>query len=359
MALKISELKQRALLVRVEVGGISLFRTAASFDEYGIDAGAAREVYSRHTAGVRQMIDPAVIKKLRSLETSLRNTVNNWAFEVPGFLPYRLATYEAMAHIETAYEGYLEKWNAVVDEIERNHEDYRDQWATYMGSVAASAWGKWENSRLAGQIGQEGYVRQVQMRALMMFPSVEKIRERLRMELIVGPVRTQLDYEQELLEMDRVRAERSALLAREETDLQVERVRRDEQVRIARERIRSEITEPLEGLMMELKGRLCERLFPIAEDIGSAKFVHHNVVKMFKNLSEYAVAMGMEGDDEIVGKIKNIASSLESHAPGEPPREHVIVAIQQLTERIWSDVEGEITRVERAMADPQTLAVEL
>src|SRR6187399_3480951 len=139
-AYELGILRNRGMLVALNIKGTSLFERKAEFSEYGI--GAESILRNRLKTGKKRILPvEASVKVFASIAATLRQTLKKYSYALPGFAPYKFVTFDAFeGRFKPKFVECLELWNAEIENLITNLDAYRDQIALQAAAEAAKSW---------------------------------------------------------------------------------------------------------------------------------------------------------------------------------------------------------------------------
>jgi len=206
--LQLNVLRNQGILVDLCVSGTGMFTRTATWAEIGIQADETDPRFTRFSRGQKYLIPEDQIKRLRSVETRMRQWLDRLSYDVTGCRPYRWLPF-------TAYDAWINRWNECKTELEwiksdilSNYDRYVDDLAVGFEAVAHASWKSivaqgYDWAIIEGRAMQEeAFVEYVVANAVSRMPSYEKIQGELGADYI-----TALVYGQEDIAADMARAE--------------------------------------------------------------------------------------------------------------------------------------------------------
>jgi len=322
--LELGVLRNQGLLIDIEISGTSMFKRKATWMELGIlDADIRR---SRITPGQKFLFPEDKVKALDSLESQMRQLLNEYAYRITGFAPWRWMPY-------TAYSTFIEKWNRLQERLQTIRQDFIDNYQVYVDSaasdfaqIAASAWrdlsSQHTGKNLIITIDGQDYASQANFedaiveRALARFPSRQRIQDDLHAdyatamvygeqdvaadELVASYLRQQQEIEWAKIRASADEAHHQASLQRLEEEakaIQISAMRQAE-AEHARQRLQ-QMTSPFEEVFTALRNRLAESSREMLESIQKNGFVRGKVAEKGRGLLELYQLMAVHDDHEL------------------------------------------------------------
>lgn len=336
--IQLDVLRKQGLLIDLNISGTGMFTKTASFDEVGFAQDSAKDArYEWIKPGVKYVIPEAPIKKLKSVESRMRQALDKYTRDVKGFYPFRWLPF-------TAHEKWLELWNQLQDdfyaikaEIISNRDNYVDQIAEEYARVGISAWQsikaqgyKW--AIIDGKkMDSETFVDYIVEKAVALVPTVEAIEEKLqadyvtalvygdedvaRDEINAAAIREQLSLSREL---NQIEVSRASEQARAEA-WQIQAAQREREIKIeamlqaeaehARAQLQS-VVSPFAEIFGALRSQMAKDASDILASIKKSGFVRGKVAERGRGLLEMFDLMATHDDRELREKLIALRSQL-------------------------------------------------
>ena len=336
--IQLDVLRKQGLLIDLNISGTGMFTKTASFDEVGFAQDSAKDArYEWIKPGVKYVIPEAPIKKLKSVESRMRQALDKYTRDVKGFYPFRWLPF-------TAHEKWLELWNQLQDdfyaikaEIISNRDNYVDQIAEEYARVGISAWQsikaqgyKW--AIIDGKkMDSETFVDYIVEKAVALVPTVEAIEEKLqadyvtalvygdedvaRDEINAAAIREQLNLSREL---NQIEVSRASEQARAEA-WQIQAAQREREIKIeamlqaeaehARAQLQS-VVSPFAEIFGALRSQMAKDASDILASIKKSGFVRGKVAERGRGLLEMFDLMATHDDRELREKLIALRSQL-------------------------------------------------
>ena len=370
--LQLERLRSQGVLVDLNISGTSMFTRAASWAELGIfDADDVRR--QRFTKGSKYLISETQVKRLKSIETRMRQLLDKYSFDVTGFRPYRWIPF-------TAYEDWQDKWNAQVDQFNTVKADIIQRYDFYttglkddFALVGERAWRTftgqgYESILVDGRkfTNEKKFVKYVVEKALAKLPSVDDIKSGLHADYITALVYGESDVEADRLHAEKLRTEIAAEKAkqaegmldldmkeldRKEKSLKIAAMREAE-MEHARKRI-EEVGSPFEEVFGKLRARFAQDCDDMLESIKKNGMVRGKIAEKGAGLLELYSVMAAHDDNELRNKLVELKSAIGPVGEGRdketPDRnvaevEKALEEIAKLSAQTASDLAAEPTR---------------
>ena len=272
--LELDVLLERGTLVDLDVHGISMFTTRATWRELGVPVSAMRR--ARFTRGGKDLIPREYIRALKSLEARARHCLDRHSFVVEGFSPYRWVPFTSYAKWKERHQQILQEWAQLEEQILEKYDEHLLLLERDFTQVAEEAWvslGRHESH----DVDRETFVAGIVAAARGRMPTEEEIGCRLRIDYRTAALVSPALVEQELAYRDQVHQERE--LARQQALLERAHVEAERAEEETRRRITLEEAEQQERLLREMRvaeldhyrQQLTEMTSPIASVFGQLR----------------------------------------------------------------------------------------
>lgn len=126
------------VMIDVDFHGEAMFSGRATWAEVGVPRGDVRQ--ERLSPGVKYYLPKSQIRKIRSLATRVRQSVDDAAFNLESFKPWRWMPY-------TGWTAFIERWgelqveiDATRSEIIAHRDEFIDVVAQEWATIAEEAW---------------------------------------------------------------------------------------------------------------------------------------------------------------------------------------------------------------------------
>ena len=370
--LQLERLRSQGVLVDLNISGTSMFTRAASWAELGIfDADDVRR--QRFTKGSKYLISETQVKRLKSIETRMRQLLDKYSFDVTGFRPYRWIPF-------TAYEEWQDRWTAQVDQfnsvkadIIKRYDFYTDGLKDDFALVGERAWKTFTSQGYKSILvdgnkftSKKKFVKFVVEKALAKLPSVADIKGGLHADYITALVYGEADIEADRLSAEKLRtevAEEKKKQAEGMLDLDLKELDRKEKVlkiaamreaemEHARKRI-EEIGSPFDEVFGKLRARFAQDCDAMLESIKKNGMVRGKIAEKGAGLLELYSVMAAHDDDELRNKLVELKTAIGPVGEGRdketPDRnvaevEKALGQIAELSAKTASDLATEPTR---------------
>ena len=138
--LELKVLREKGLLVDLEIRGAGMFSRTLTSVETGIADWSDDQRVSQYTKGSKLLGPQDKIKSIKSVEVSLRNNLEKYTFRVTGFSPYRWLPFTAYAEWRERHEILVAKLTELKRWLVDNRETWYDQLAVEFTNIAENVW---------------------------------------------------------------------------------------------------------------------------------------------------------------------------------------------------------------------------
>lgn len=181
--LDIQTMRELGLLVNISVHGLSILMSAVTWADLGIGDGDERR--KRLKPGRKALIPSVIVKRLKTLEARLRQSLDKRSFSLAGLRPYRWVPFTAYADWQAEWEKLQTQWQTVVQEILDDHAKYKKNLKADFTTIAQEAWAAATSRSKAGKKSvtingktfktRKAYVDHVVSAVLVKYPSQERL----------------------------------------------------------------------------------------------------------------------------------------------------------------------------------------
>lgn len=331
-------LRKQGLLVDLNITGTGMFTKSASYDEVGFARDSEKDArYDWIKPGTKFVIPEAPVKRLKSIESRMRQIMDKYARKVTGFYPYRWLPFTAYQSWKEAWEEAKADFYAVKDEIISNRDSYVDIVADEYTRIAHNAWKsikaqgyKW--AIVDGKaVDEDLFVDYIVAKAVALIPTEDEIEEQLQADYVTAMVygkadvardeadaaaiREQIDLNRQLTQIEVSRAAEAARAeawniqaAQTERELKIEAMMQAE-LEHARAKLKT-ITSPFEEVFTALRNEFAEQAEAILANIKKNGFVRGKVAEKGRGLIEMFDLMCTHDDRELRYRLEVLKSSL-------------------------------------------------
>lgn len=380
MRMELGVLRNRGLLIALDICGTSIFATQTDWADLGIAGDDPRS--KRLTRGRKYLIPESIVKQRRSIEVRARQLLDRLTYEVRGFHPYRFLPFEAYEKFKAVWEGLLADDADFKSSLLASLDDYRDEAAADFAQIAIAAWSTLQaTGNDCYYPDPDGFADSILARALAKFPTPGDIQTKLTMDyrvsmafgvdaLVEQETRAKLTAEQAQLEIARLRAQAASEqeTARHEAEInrleEAERNARYDAIRQAEaEHYRAQLNEsagPLSEMFLDLRNRLAEAAVEMAESVEKSGFVRGKVAQRGRGLLEIFNLMSVTDDRDLKDALVKLNQAIgpgseESGKSPERSPEEVKAALEKIVE-LAEEARAEITSPQSRFAGLRVLS---
>jgi hypothetical protein len=327
--LQLDELRKNGILVDLDVRGLSLFSRSASWLELGIEEDDVRQ--KRFTRGQKFLIPEDQVRQLRSIESSMRQHLDECSFGVTGVAPYKWIPVTAYPEFRAGWEELVGRFEEAKADILDHYDEYVDLLAADFTEVAAQAWDTFQARAgeralvLVTPDGKrftdcDGFTDYIVTLAIARMPTRERIEKDLQADYT-----TQLVYGEQDTVADELSAQRLRIQAQEERR-QAEHedflVRAEEEERLvainamrqaeaehARQRL-AQMADPFEEVFAELRRRIAADAQQMLESVRKNKFLRGKVAEKGRGLLDLYDMLASHSDYELRDKLVSLRRAI-------------------------------------------------
>lgn len=340
---ELAALRQQGILVDLEIKGVSMFTRGAIWAELGIGEDDVRK--KQYTPGSKYLIPKDKVDALRSVEQRMRQALDKFSFDIPGFRPHRWIPYTAYKQFRERWEELLAEFQEAKDTIIEEYDQYRDALAAEFAQGARRAWKAilgqgYVAAILEGRayIDESEFVDRIVEKALARMPSPEEIETRLTADYAVALIYGDQDVaadelearrlrEQARLEQAKARAQeqeeyyQANLLAEQhrherEMNLLAEQEKRESinamfaaEMEHARNRL-GEMTSPLDDIINALRRQMAEAAREIQASIQKNGHLRGSVARKARGLVELYQTLAVHDDRKLREYLENLKAEI-------------------------------------------------
>jgi len=244
--LNIQQMRRRGVLVDVDIHGLGLLRTRASWAELGIPEGDVRR--KRLRRGSKDLF-PEHARKFRSLDARFRQSLERHSFVLEGFKPFSWVPFTAYDDWRAKWEQLQQQWTAVKADLLDHYDEIVDAESAIAAEIAREAWdaltarhrakaranGANLDDPVAVIVGQNAFedidqfVDYVVRRAVSRIPSKNALNAGLYVDYRTAMVLSGADVESEVLRQEHLQTAREQELAKQQAARAEARTREDEE----------------------------------------------------------------------------------------------------------------------------------
>ncbi len=358
MRMELGVLRNRGLLIALDIRGTSIFATQTDWADLGIAGDDPRS--KRLTRGRKYLIPESIVKQRRSIEVRARQLLDRLTYEVRGFHPYRFLPFEAYEKFKAVWEGLLADDADFKASLIANLDEYRDQTAADFAQIASASWLTLQaNGNECFYPDSDSFSDSVIASALLRFPTATDIQSKLTMDyrvslafgvdvLAAQEAQARLTEEQARQKIAELRAQTATAeeTARHQAELhrleEAERNARNEAIRQAEaEHYRQQLNEtagPLAEMFADLRVRLADAAIEMAESVEKSGFVRGKVAQRGRGLLEIFNLMSVTDDGDLKDALLKLNQAIgpvaDDRGKDAPERstEEVKVALQKIVD---------------------------
>jgi hypothetical protein len=328
--MQLETLRKQGVLVDLSISGTSMFTRSTSWVELGIQPDADDKRTERFTRGQKYLIPEEEIKRLRSIETSMRSTLDYFGQSITGFRPYRWIPF-------TAYEAWRERWQDLTDrfyavkaDILANYDYYVDRLKDDFAAVAVKSWNSIQAQGYDWVIlngkpyGREDFIQAVIDDAMSKLPSRKFIEENLQADYVTALVYGLEDMESDKARAALIKSQADAERIKNDLDVQAKSeqvchamkvnqlIEMEKEAKIeamwkaeiehAREQL-GEIVSPFEEVFRNLRNRFADDAADMLASIQKNGFVRGKVAEKGRGLVELFDMWAVHNDAELRAKL--------------------------------------------------------
>jgi hypothetical protein len=226
--LELSMLRQKGLLIDVDVHGTSMFQARTTYAELGI---AADDVRAERLRRGSKDLFPEHARKLRSLEARARQNLASHSFKIAAFGQWSWMPWTAYGEFKEKHQEILDEMEEVKSRILAEYDDVREQNRAYFEQVARRAWKDMlaeyapgdhvmirttDGTTFDSERGYDSFVEYVVQKALGKMPLKEEIERYVRIDYRTSILYGEHEVAQDAAALAKARAEEAAARARQQ-----------------------------------------------------------------------------------------------------------------------------------------------
>src|SRR5512144_1993662 len=89
VGIELKALREQGILIDLNVSGVGMFQKTLTWLETGINDQSGDKRAEQFTKGMKLLYPEPVVRKLKSVESRMRQLLGNYTFAITGFYPYR------------------------------------------------------------------------------------------------------------------------------------------------------------------------------------------------------------------------------------------------------------------------------
>jgi hypothetical protein len=354
--LELEMLRNKGLLVDLNISGTGIFQTRAKWFELGISKEELRTDW--FTAGSKNLIPDQQIKRLKSVQARMRQCLTKYSYNIAGFRPYRWIPFTAYKAFKARFEELRKEFLAIKADILANYNQYSLDLVTTYEDIAKESFKKNAEDKGVNYISLDGrnydkddYVQRVIDGAQASFPSRAKVASRLQADYTTGALHLGNTGNQTVSLAEQVEAKAKAEKAKLElskAEIEIEAMRQAE-LEHARQALQ-EMSSPFEEVFEEMRYQMAESAESILTSVKKNGFLKGKVKEKGQGLLDWFDLMSAHTDDELRGKLIDLRTAI--NIPTDKPvnkkhhYEKVVEALEDITELAKVEAE-EIGRADR------------
>lgn len=315
--LQLNTLRQLGVCVDIDVSGMSMGVTSATLAEFGI--ADTDERTKRLRSGTKIVFFEEYHRGLRSCESSYRQLLNRYSYEVSGIAPHRWVSFEAWGKWREEASAIEDRFKAIVEKIIRDYDKQRAAYEADERDMAMRAWTaikaqEYDNVVIDGvkYTRPAEFVKVVVERAMKKFPSREKIAT-IRMDYHTAVVADVADIEADQLAAEKLQTQKAKEHAKQQNVhyKHLEAMAKLEAVKEAEREHRlkrlSEMRLPLDELANDLRARVKEVVTSMLESVKKNGSVRGKVAEQVQNLKAIYETMSITKDADLETSLNKLA----------------------------------------------------
>jgi len=226
--LELSMLREKGLLIDVDVHGTSIFQARTTYAELGI---AADDVRAKRLRRGSKDLFPEHARKLRSLEARARQNLASHSFKIAAFGQWSWMPWTAYGEFKEKHQEILNEMEEVKSRILAEYDDVREQNRAYFEQVARRAWKDMlaeyapgdhvmirttDGTTFDSERGYDSFVEYVVQKALGKMPLKEEIERYVRIDYRTSILYGEHEVAQDAAALAKARAEEAEARARQQ-----------------------------------------------------------------------------------------------------------------------------------------------
>ena len=349
---ELAGLREDGILIDLEVHGTSIFSRTANWLELGVIDEITRE---KHTRGRRRLIDEKQEKRLKSIESSLRRTLKEYSYDVPGFRPYRYVPWKAYGKWREKHDALVAQFDDLKVEILSNYEAYVDQSVSDTREIAHAAWISIRGQGFStAEVNGEVYTSLAEFEQMLVdevlgrIPSYDQISAMVYVDYIPGIATGSSELEADHLLAAQMRAQQSDLKrAAAENDYQAATMGakidayKQAELEHARQRLLSE-GSPLVKMTQEFMAKIAEDIEKMLVSVRKNGHVRGKTAELGHSLIEFYEIMASVENGTLRSKLQELKETLGPVGGGDTA-ERDIDKIEVVLQDLSAMIEAEIT----------------
>lgn len=355
-AYELAVLRNRGLLVALNIQGTGMFERKADFDEYGVSKGDIRQ--DRLKTG-RKLILPVDddVKVFKSIASTIRNLLIKYSNKLPGFYPYHYVPFPAFqSKFKPKFLECQILWQAQIERVIDNLDGYRDQISALAAQEAEQSWRAMDYSfTLNGEKMDdfEDYVDYCVNRDTADIPTEEEIREKLNLDYYVAMVygaadmaadrlkavlldqQVRIEQERESITIQTMNEEARSQAERNYIEEETLRQKREAILTAEAEHVRKQLAEngsPFDQIIRDMRDRAAKSAAEMLISIKQNGFLHTKIADKGKGLKEYFELMATHDDTYLMDLLTHLDKKIGevSRVQGKRDNSEIIKTLEEI-----------------------------
>ena len=402
--LNVQQMRKRGILVDIDVHGLSLLRTRATWAELGVPEGDIRR--KRLRRGSKDLF-PEHARKFRSLDARFRQSLERHSFVLEGFKPFSWVPFTAYDDWKLQWEQRQEQWAAVKADLLDHYDEIVDAESAIAAEIAREAWdaltarhrakaranGASLDAPVAVIIGQiafedvDQFTDYVVQRAVRRIPSKYVLNAGLYVDYRTALVLSGADVESEALRQEHLRTAAEQERAKQAVAWEEARTREDEeqakqqhlqmevqeqeqlvQIRLEAEEKRLQtiheaemeharqqleaMVSPFQEVLEQLRSQIHQDVSEIARSIEKNGHLRGKVAERARHLVEVFQLLNAHGDEELEQALGELRGRLTKQPASKGKGSYDTQAVLQQLETIKDITHQASVEVARRAATP-------
>jgi hypothetical protein len=295
-------LRERGILIDVNITGTNLFKKALSWLESGIREADSDDIRKEYfTKGSKYVWNDKQAKELMSVVTQMRQLLAESTYQVTGFHPYRYMAFTMHAHFVRRWSDLSVRFYNIKAAMIADREAVVDELATKYAEIAEdifkalTAKNKAKYVQVAMRNGSYRTMDLVEWVSFMVentvkaIPTAEQLEERLHADYVTGLLYTDMDDATEL------NSAHQDMLASTNGDPRITEMLRYEATR----RQNAPKSSPFMEVFSALREEISEAAREVLDSIGRNKFIHGKVAQRARGLLDLFDRKAAHTDEEL------------------------------------------------------------
>jgi hypothetical protein len=341
--LQLDRLRRQGLLIDLNVSGTGIFSKTANWSDLGIKEGDDPRP-DRFTRGQKYLIPEVEIKRLRSVETKMRQWLNRLSYDIHGFKPYRWLPVTAYSEWRRRFSQYQTEFEEIKADILANYDTYIDLIREGYTTVAEASWKSIKDAEYEWVIiegrsyDREGFIEFIIRSAIAAMPTREAIEKNVKCDYVTALVygaedvaKDQANAEEiraktaeertaheiairaedtqlRILEQQQAHENRMQRLKEQELELQIDNMLRAE-VEHARTQL-GEIVNPYAEVFSALRNQIAQDAAEMLESIKKSGHVQGKVAERGLGLLDTFELLAVHDDFELHTRLKRLRAAI-------------------------------------------------